>query len=476
MPGVAVPLARSIGFRETVSAFQQRLYTCRAVHSASGITKTNIEPEPVGQWEESVFANMDAPEVDRCEGIQCSLLENEGVRNNSELFANLGDFKDLCLDKKLALGGHRGMGANLWDANGPIRDTKRTAYRENTISSFIAAAEAGATFIEFDVQVTSDDVPVLFHDNYLVYGDSDNPLSTFVKDLPLLHFKNAAPINSCSCSELGSLAGMSDDEVTSTANLPWPMLGDVPSDGTNCEGASPRSRSEADGSSPKWGFLMRQHKNDTPAAASEKSLSVWEVENDDEFPTLLEVFERVPPHVAFDIEIKMTTPDDMEKTPNEEIERIVGATLQTISEIEKQVEREGKPHRNLVFSSFDPDVCMAVKQRRPHNIVMFLSDGGRSFHVDPRRTSIEAAIRFAAETNLDGIILDSQSLFFEKDGVERAHSCGLHVMTYGVENDNELWVKEQEMLGVHGVIVDDVPRIASFYHVPSNHCTPITGL
>jgi len=462
--GASLSFAHSIGLPRLDIAGQQRVFTCRAqaMHSGRGITKTEIPPEPIVQWEESIFANMDAPEVDRCEGIRCSLMQKEEFKNDTALFANLGDFKD----QKLALGGHRGMGANLWDANGPIRDMKRTAYRENTISSFIAAAEAGATFVEFDVQVTSDNVPVLFHDNYLVYGDSENPLSTFVKDLPLQHFKNAAPINSCSCSELGSLAGLSDDEVTSTVNVPWPMLGDVPSDGTNCEGASPRSRSEADGGSPRWGFLMRQHKNDTPATASEKSLSLWEVENDDEFPTLLEVFEQVPSQIAFDIEIKMTTPDNMERTPNEEIERIVGATLQTISEIEKQVEREGKPHRDLVFSSFDPDVCTAVKLRRPHNKVMFLSDGGRSPHVDRRRTSIEAAIRFAAETNLDGIILDSQSLFFEKEGVQKAHSCGLHVMTYGVENDNELWVKEQQLLGVHGVIVDDVPRIASFYSVP----------
>lgn len=39
------------------------------------------------------------------------------------------------------------------------------SYRENTLRSCQKAAEAGATFVEFDLQVTKDGVVVLWHDD-----------------------------------------------------------------------------------------------------------------------------------------------------------------------------------------------------------------------------------------------------------------------------------------------------------------------
>lgn len=366
------------------------------------------------------------------------------------------------VDHSIALGGHRGMGANVWTSQGP--PLVRHRYRENTVSSFVAAAAAGATFVEFDVQVTSDDVPVLFHDNFLVYGDLENPSSVQLKDLPLAHFKGAAPINSS--SDVASLAGMSDDEVTSTT--PWPMLSmSSTSDENNhfLAGGSPLwgGGSSLGGDSPRWGMLMRTKDAGMPAAPMERSLSAWEVEEEDEFPTLLEVFEKVPPKLAFDIEIKMVTPDDMERTPAEEIERVVGSILRAIESIEDQVLSEGRPHRDLVFSSFDPDVCLEVKSRRPQHDVMFLSGGGRDPHADPRRSSVQAAIDFAASNNLQGIILDSGALFDDQDAVKRANEVGLKVMTYGIENDDPEWVAKQEELKVHGAIVDDVSGISTYF-------------
>ena len=373
---------------------------------------------------------------------------------------------------KISLGGHRGMGANHWNEEGPVqKDCPGPLYRENTISSFVAAANAGATFVEFDVQVTADDVPVLFHDGYVIFGEPENPTSMQLKDVSVSHFKGMAPINSS--SDLGSLWGASDDEVSSTSQFPVlggmspPARGMSPPPGgiSPPAGMSPRGGS-IDGGSPRsnpWGFLMRHHKHDAPAAPSDKSLSVWEVEHEDEFPTLLEVFEQVPAHVAFDIEIKMTSPSDLEKTPQEEIDRVVNATVNSINSIERRVEEEGLPKRPLMFSSFDPDVCLAIKQKRPKDCVMFLSGGGKYEHVDPRRTSINAAIQFARVSNLQGIILHSGALFEDKDSVEEAHAYGLVVMTYGEENDDPEWVLEQEKLRVHGVIVDDVVGISNCF-------------
>jgi glycerophosphoryl diester phosphodiesterase len=40
-------------------------------------------------------------------------------------------------------------------------------YPENTLASVMAAIEAGARFVEIDVQLTRDEIPVLFHDRTL---------------------------------------------------------------------------------------------------------------------------------------------------------------------------------------------------------------------------------------------------------------------------------------------------------------------
>lgn len=368
---------------------------------------------------------------------------------------------------QIALGGHRGLGANVWSSEGP---GKQYRYRENTVTSFLAAVDAGATFVEFDVQVTSDGVAVLFHDNFLVYGHETNPESTLIKDMDLKGFKGASPVNSVVDGNSGTVIdGMSDDEVMSAppANT-WPMLGGSSSSTVtkNDEddvvlGDSPRSIVTNEGMTEKK--LLRQLKNGIAASASEKSLSAWRVDEEDDFPTLLEVFERIPPHVGFDIEIKMATEDDLVETHEDEIVRVVDTILSTIQTVENRILLEGFPRRPLIFSSFDPDVCSLVKQRRPADTVMFLSTGGTSWHADPRRMSLQAAIEFSASNELQGIIVDSGALFKHQDTVKKAMERGLVTMTYGLENDDPEWVAAQQQLKVHGVIVDDVARISNHF-------------
>lgn len=60
--------------------------------------------------------------------------------------------------------GHRGAGNSG-------RNYRTCAnIRENTIASLQKAAEHGADFVEFDVQLSKDLVPVLFHDFYVNIG------------------------------------------------------------------------------------------------------------------------------------------------------------------------------------------------------------------------------------------------------------------------------------------------------------------
>jgi len=59
-----------------------------------------------------------------------------------------------CIDGSPLNAGHRGTGDSTAD----------NPYPENTIPSFIAAGEEGASMVELDVQLSADGIPVLMHD------------------------------------------------------------------------------------------------------------------------------------------------------------------------------------------------------------------------------------------------------------------------------------------------------------------------
>lgn len=319
----------------------------------------------------------------------------------------------------VALGGHRGMGANVWH---PTSSTPIPApFRENTLKSFQRAVGCGATFLEFDVQVTRDGVPVIWHDNYVVYGEEGCPVSVLIADLTLEEFRHLAPIKSAGADAslapapgvLGPLppaGGGAGAAPTSGADTP--LMGSSPtaSNMSLASLASIDSVSTASSASSGGGRagshrrrLLRKHKNGVPAVAHEPTLRAWACQEEDHFPTLAEVFEGLPPSVAFDIEIKMATPDCVAFTPATEVDRMVSATL---AAVEAGLDAHGS--RLVVFSSFDPCVCQEVKRRRPDAPVMFLSGGGHYPHADTRRTSVAAAIDFAAGAGLQGVILNTQ--------------------------------------------------------------------
>jgi glycerophosphodiester phosphodiesterase len=63
---------------------------------------------------------------------------------------------------------------------------------ENTVESFISAAKLGASFVEFDVQVTRDLQAVAFHD----FSLSESGTDVAVHDLTLDQFLHASNIQS----------------------------------------------------------------------------------------------------------------------------------------------------------------------------------------------------------------------------------------------------------------------------------------
>jgi glycerophosphodiester phosphodiesterase len=68
------------------------------------------------------------------------------------------------------------------------------ALKENSILSFnAAAANSTVDFIEFDVQVTKDDCPVIFHDDFILSEDNGTIYEKRVTELSLSEFLSYGP-------------------------------------------------------------------------------------------------------------------------------------------------------------------------------------------------------------------------------------------------------------------------------------------
>jgi glycerophosphodiester phosphodiesterase len=265
-------------------------------------------------------------------------------------------------------------------------------FRENTVKSFVRAAELGASFVELDVQVTSDRVPVIWHDNIMLHGSPSAPSASTISDLTYSDLQAIQP------------------------------------------------------------SLLRYFSDSTGYV---RELSSWVVEEDDTLPTLEMVLNALPEHVAVNIEVKMTTPDDIAQTSAEEIDRVLSAVVPVINASSHST------RRTILLSSFDPDVCDQLRRRMPDQPVMFLSDGGADPHADPRRQSLASALDVATEFDLDGVVLDTDMLRLRPEIVKLAAIQGLKVLTYGRANDEPEWVLQQAQLGVHAAIVDDVLRVVA---------------
>lgn len=182
-----------------------------------------------------------------------------------------GDAKQRFGESRMVVIGHRGCGKNRISAPDEI-SASRPSIMENTITSFNTAAANGADFVEFDVQVTKDLHPIVFHDDHIVVAGEE----ITVKSISELNLK----------------------EFLSIGYQKYPE-----------KSAKVLLREAVDGSFPVW------------TASIEDSLC-----------TLQDCFEQVSPSVGFNIELKF---NDREPVTESELRRTIDATLQVVAECAK---------------------------------------------------------------------------------------------------------------------------------------------
>lgn len=90
---------------------------------------------------------------------------------------------------KFMVVGHRGHGMNVLQST----DKRMKAYKENSITSFNNAANHALDYIEFDVQVTRDNIPIIFHDNFIVSAENGKVVEKRVTDLTVDEFFSYGP-------------------------------------------------------------------------------------------------------------------------------------------------------------------------------------------------------------------------------------------------------------------------------------------
>jgi glycerophosphodiester phosphodiesterase len=150
------------------------------------------------------------------------------------------------------------------------------------------------------------------------------------------------------------------------------------------------------------------------------------------FTTLEEMFLKIPENVGFNIEMKYpmlheTEEQEMDSTAVE-LNNFVDTVLTKVYELGKE--------RKIIFSSFNPDICLLLSFKQPSIPVLFLTDGGICPVGDIRASSLQEAIRFASRWNLLGIVSSAEPFCNSPRLVRVVKENGLVCVSYGSLNNN----------------------------------------
>jgi glycerophosphodiester phosphodiesterase len=327
--------------------------------------------------------------------------------------------------------GHRGFGKNT-------STRKSLQLGENTIESFIAAANLGASYVEFDVQLTKDLVPVIYHDFLVSETGIDAPVHLLTKE-QFLHLGDSRHPKST-----GNSSPRARSRDPPLARNEGPNSGTSSVRDSSPPDESPRPRSLSVGSSD--GTLLSvtsdrmKHTRDFKAAGGYKANMYGKVIRAP-WTTLEQMFRAkdLPVHVGFNIELKYPTLLEAEEQEMDsysiEINTFVDRVLQTVYDFAK------KDGRHIIFSSFHPDVCLLLAMKQPSIPVLFLTESGTTDMGDVRCQSLQQAIRFASRWSLLGIVSEALPLVLCPRLVRVVKESGLVCVSYGVSNNEPDMVK-----------------------------------
>lgn len=288
--------------------------------------------------------------------------------------------------------GHRGAGVSFKGED--------TSIRENTIASLKQAAAHGADMVEFDVQLSKDLVPVIYHD-FHVYVSLKKKKSLDENDMLQL------PMRELTLEQLNNL------KVYHAV-----------------EGRNRAAR-----------FFDEDLDEHQP------------------FPQLADALQLIDMSVGFNIEIKWS----MRLIDGTlELDNSIDRNLYIDSILNVVLAKAG--NRRIVFSCFDPDVCTMLRYKQNLYPIMFLTlgvtDKYPQYH-DPRCNTIESAVSNAHAMELLGIVAHTEDLLRDSTQINLATDLGLIVFCWGDDNNSVDTIKLLKGLGIHGVIYDKMDVLST---------------
>ncbi|KAL8911754.1 MAG: hypothetical protein Q9171_003146 [Xanthocarpia ochracea] len=326
--------------------------------------------------------------------------------------------------------GHRGSGANS-----AVRTNLQLG--ENTIQSYQSAGKLGASAVEFDVQLTKDLIPVIFHDFLVMEAGGDTPLYT----LRLNQFQHLSEAQ----IPKGDLPSLAETRYAER-NL-------------HLDGFRPKLRSKSLGAYDESRHLdlVERMKHTESAMAGDHKGNLRGDSVQGLFPTFEDLFRYVPGTTAFNVEMKYPMLWEAEDRNMDyfapEINTYVDIVLSTIDRL------AGK--RSITFSSFSPEICILLTLKQRDYPVLFLSKAGSIPVGDVRCSGLQQSIRFAKTWNLAGIVILSDPLVMCPRLIEYAKSTGLRVCSYGPLNNDPDCAKIQADGRLDVIIVDKVKLIST---------------
>ncbi|XP_072296231.1 glycerophosphocholine phosphodiesterase GPCPD1 [Eucyclogobius newberryi] len=283
--------------------------------------------------------------------------------------------------------GHRGAGSTHAD--------KHHRIRENTIASFKSAAMNGAAYVEFDVHLSKDAVPIVYHDLTCCIATKKKKNDTTLELIEV-------PVKDLTFDQLQLL-----------------KLGRV--------GTDHRELEDED-----------------------------DVDEHQPFPSLSQIFQAIPENVGFNIELKWIS---QMKNGSWDGNLSSYFNMNTFLDIILSCVLQKGGNRRIVFSSFDPDICTMVRNKQNKYPILFLSQGICERYpelMDARCQTTQIAISFAQSENILGISAHTEELLKHLNYIEEAQSKGLVVFSWGEDNNDHENRRKLREKGIDGVIYDRV--------------------
>lgn len=295
--------------------------------------------------------------------------------------------------------GHRGMG-KTFDAG----SLPGTEYVENTIESFREAYNRGAQMVEFDVVLTKDNIPIVYHD--------------FTFCIDQLTDKNSNKYLSIGVNQL-TYEEVKQNKIYSQKILKKALLSEDLRDFFTSK-------------------LM--------------------------FPTLREMCTQLDPKLGFNVEIKY--PIDLEDGSHELGNHLKWLNRNEYVDliIKELYELCEDDQRCVIISTFDPNLCSMIKMKQSKFPVLFLTNGVTSKWVpykDARCKNTQRSFNFARAESLHGLVAHAEEL------TKNMHIINLlfshtsktaNFLAYSWGDDLNDLDKRQllSQAGLHGIIYDRI--------------------